>query len=106
MTSFVIGRVVDPEVKNVKIKGEQREVADFGLLVGKTCLTLSVFDDDEIFEKATMLEDGDIIVAHVSTAVNKDEKGLRTFLRGFGECPEGLRETLRDIMKEPAKQSA
>jgi len=101
MKSFLIGKIIEPEVRRVitKEKGEERYVCDFGLLSGRTCTEFQIWNDSKMFLKVSDYEDGDLVLAVVNSAV--DEKGqFRFYLREIGACPEGLREELVSIIRE------
>lgn len=97
MTSFVIGRVVEPELRELKIKGETRTICSFGVLSGRSCTSFDIFDDSKVFETASNLEDGDLVLCVVGTSVDNNGK-LRCYLNRMGECPEGLREQLTSLV--------
>lgn len=98
MTSFVIGKVIEPETRDITVQGKRRSVCSFGILSGRTCSQFDVFDDAKVFSKAQFLEDGELVVAVIGSGVDKNGK-LRTYLNGLGACPEGLREQLLSLVK-------
>lgn len=101
MTSFLIGRVVEPEIREIKVKatGQLRQVCVLGVLSGRTCNQFDIFDGTDVFEKASSLEDGDLVLCIVGVSV--DNKGaLRCYLNSIGECPEGLREELMSLVRK------
>lgn len=96
MTSFAIGKVVEPVSREVTIKGKKRMIFSLGLLVGRSCVPFDIFDDSPVFEKAAELQDGDSVIAVVGDSV--DDKGkLRHYLNDIAEAPEGLRDQLRSL---------
>lgn len=97
MTSFVIGRIVDPELRELKVKGQTRTIISLGILSGRTCSSFDVFDDAKIFDHLTTFKDGDMVLAVVGTGVDNNGR-LRTYLNRIGECPEGLREQLNGLV--------
>lgn len=99
MTSFLIGRMVEPETKEITIKstGEVRKVFSFGLLSGKNCVGFEVFDNDKAYKKATTFKDGDNVLALVGSSVGKNGQ-LRTYLNGIAACPNQLQEQLRGLV--------
>lgn len=96
MTSFVIGKVVEPEVREITVKGKVRSICSLGLLVGRACVQFDVFDDAKNFDTVRSLNDGDVVLAVVGDSVGKDGR-LRHYLNDVTESPEGLREQLRSL---------
>lgn len=98
MTSFVIGRVVEPEVREITAKGQKRKVCSVGVLSGRNCNQFDIFDDSKVFEKVSKMKDGALVLAVVSASV--DNRGqLRCYLNGIGDCPDGLRNQLISLAK-------
>lgn len=98
MTSFVIGKVIEPEVREITVKGKTRSICSLGLLVGRSCVQFDIFDDSKIFGDVCHLKDGETVLAIVGDSVGKDGK-LRHYLNNVTESPDGLREQLRGLFE-------
>ncbi len=100
MNSFVIGKVVEPEMREFVSKktGELRRIFAFGVLSGRNCEAFDVFDNDKAFEKVQALKEGSTVVAVVGSSVD-DEGKLRVYLNGVGPCPAELRSQLLAAVK-------
>ncbi len=98
MTGFCIGRVVEPVVREIVVKGKKRSVCSLGLLVGRNCTQFDIFDDSRIFEKVSALEDGDLVLAVVGCSLG-DNGRLRNYLNEITYAPEGLREQLNSFFE-------
>ncbi|RPF41873.1 hypothetical protein EDD70_2999 [Hydrogenoanaerobacterium saccharovorans] len=93
MKSFAIGKVIEPEVKRTQ-KG--KNFVEFGLLVGKSSIVFSVWDDDNNYKKCTELTDGDNVCVIINPSVT-DKGNLRFYVSNIVLAPEGLRETMLDL---------
>ena len=101
MTSFAIGRIVEPVEREITVKGKKRKVYSLGLLVGRTCTNFDIFDDSKIYDRLSRFEDGDQVLAVVGVTVGDNGK-LRNYLNAIGLCPEGLGDQLRDLVNGDA----
>lgn len=101
MNSFAVGRVLEPEVQKT-IKGKL--FVNFGLLVGKSSVEFSVWEDSRAFALAAEIKDGDNIIVICNSAV--DSKGrLHTYVNDMAVAPVGLRETLLKLFVGQSEQS-
>ena len=96
MTSFVIGKVVEPEVREITVKGKTRSICSLGLLVGRSCEQFDVFDDAKVFNNVCSLNEGDVVLAVVGDSIGKDGR-LRHYLNNVAISPDGLREDLKSL---------
>lgn len=95
MRSFVIGKVLEPELRGLK---GGKQLVEFGILVGRESSVFAVWDSDEAFSYARTLRDGDCVIAVVNSAL--DDKGrLKAYVNRLAAAPEGLRESLLDLFR-------
>ena len=107
MRSYIIGRIVEPEIQTVKMREtkEKRSVCRFGILSGRDCEQFDVWDGDNVFDKVSGFEDGDQVIAVVNTTVT-DKGQLRCYLNFIGDCPDDIPGILKDLVRAertPAK---
>lgn len=108
MNSFVIGRVVSPEVT----KTSRGDVLRIGVLVARQALEFSVFEvasvDKEtgefkrnaVYDRALKLKDGDNVVCIVSAAVNKKGTDTVYYLRDIAPIDTSVSDTLKSAFRE------
>jgi len=96
MTSFLIGKVIDPELREVKVKDREATVFTFGLLSGRVSNVFSVWDEDKIFDDVSRLNDGDSVCAIVSDGLDSRGK-VKYYLRRITLCEETLRGQLMSL---------
>ena len=104
MNSFVIGRVVAPEIT----KTTKGDVLKIGVLVARQALEFSVFEissvDKEtgemkrnpVFDRATKLKDGANVVCIVGPAVNKKGTDVTYYLRDIAPIDPSVSDTLKN----------
>lgn len=103
MNSFVIGRVVAPEIT----KTSKGDVLRIGILVARQSLEFSVFEVASVdkttgefkrnpaFDRATKLKDGDNVACIVSPAVNKKGTDVVYYLRDIAPVDDSVSASLK-----------
>lgn len=101
MRSFVVGKVLEPELRATAKQG----LVEFGLLLGRESVVLTVWDSDKPYKFACGLRDGQRVICILNSAV--DSKGrLRYYVNDIALSPDGLREDLLELFKlqeQPAR---
>lgn len=100
MKSFLIGTVLDPEVRHIKTKaGDKRDYIVFGILSGRSSIEFQVWDNDRAFDKVKQLGEGQIACVIVNDRV--DEKGkIVYYIDDCAECPVEFQLELQSFFKE------
>lgn len=97
MQSFIIGKVVEPVIKNTA----NGNVFKFGVLSGRTCQEFSVFSfnkdfktgemkENPFYEKVSGLQENDLVTAVIGTSVTNNGN-LAIYLNDIAQIDEELR---------------
>lgn len=96
MTSFLIGKLLEPEVRRVKTKEGNREVTEFAILSGKYATQFSIWDDAKCYGKLQALKDGQAICAIVGDGLDNQGR-VRHYVNDISICPDAFRSQLRAL---------
>lgn len=106
MAVCIVGKVLEPEAQEFKVKGEPKIKLTFGILSGRTSTIFSVWEGDRCFEAADRLNDGDLVIATVGYGVKEGK--LTTYLNRIAPCSDDLPMLLNSffVKAEPAAKEA
>lgn len=107
MNTFIIGRVLSPEIQ----KTSKGDVLRIGILVARQSIEFSIFEIQSVdqttgefkrnpaFDRAAKLKDGDNAVCIVSAAVNKKGTDTTYYLRDIAPINPEISEQLKAAFK-------
>lgn len=96
MTSFLIGKILEPEEKEVKTKNGKTSKIELAILSGRCAVPFTVWQDSNVYDSLASLNDGDLVCAIVGDGI--DSKGRIThYLNRVAPCDADLRQMLLDL---------
>lgn len=91
MRSFMLGSVLEPEVRTISTKKGDRDVLTLAILSGRTSVQFDVWEDDRNYRKFAEFSNGDYVCAIVSDGL--DDRGrIKHYLNDMALCSSELRE--------------
>lgn len=98
MRSFMIGSVLEPEIRSITTKKGDREILTLAILSGRTAVSFDVWEDDRNFKKLTEYKNGDQVCVIVSDGL--DDRGrIKHYLNDIAPCSDELREDFRSLFR-------
>ena len=101
MRSYLIGKVVSPEIRTVEVKKDFRRILTFGILVGRSVVAFDVWDDDKKYDRYVNYPEGFRVCAFVGDGL--DDKGrIKYYLNDMVPCPDEFEESVRRLFSSEA----
>lgn len=96
MRSYLIGKIVSPEIREVEVKKGSRSIFTFGVLVGRSVVPFDVWDDDKNYQRYVDYPEGFRVCASVGDGL--DDKGrIKYYLNDMVPCPDEFEESVRNL---------
>ena len=101
MRSYLIGKVVSPEIRTVEVKKDSRRILTFGILVVRSVASFDVWDDDKNFDRYLDYPEGLRVFASIRDGL--DDKGrIKYYLIHMVSCPDDFVESVCSLFSSEA----